>query len=329
MEIRMFDESFAESVTALWNSLCISEMPYKSFSVEGFKNKFIENSNFRYEGTFVGIENGRIIGFINSIYKKEFLAGETFENTPGYITIVIIDKAFRHMGYGTALLKKAEEYLKNAGKTIASVDFFNPINLEWYIPGKGEHDHPNAPGVDVSGSGYEFMKKNGYMERTKEVSMYLDLKQFQINENIYGKIEELRGKGIELGYYDKYRHNGFDELFTDLRNEQWRKEIMDNIMMPRPYPVLVAADNGKICAFTGPVKVQQSGRGLFTGIGVDTAHRSLGIGTALFFMLCESFKEAGAEFMSLFTGQRNNARAIYEAAGFIAVKEWALFRKEI
>ena len=40
-----------------------------------------------------------------------------------------------------------------------------------------------------------------------------------------------------------------------------------------------------------------------------------------------SLKEQGASFMSLYTGEDNPARNIYEAAGFKIVRSWADMRK--
>ncbi|TVR54608.1 MAG: GNAT family N-acetyltransferase, partial [Spirochaetaceae bacterium] len=42
---------------------------------------------------------------------------------------------------------------------------------------------------------------------------------------------------------------------------------------------------------------------------------------------CMGLKQIGAEFMSLFTGEANPARNIYEAAGFKIVRTWANMRK--
>jgi GNAT superfamily N-acetyltransferase len=329
MEIVKFNDNQTAGIVDLWNSSCANETPYKPFTGEGFISKFIKNPHFDYEGTFAAFEDGRLVGFANSIYKKEFLPGETFQNTPGYVTFILVHKDYRRRGYGTMLLKRVEEYLSQSGKKRIHMDFFNPINLEWYVPGTRGHDHPNAPGVDMDGLGYEFVKKNGYAERTREVSMYLDLSRFEIDEAVRKKILELEHRGIELGYYDPGRHFGFDGLFDDLKHELWRKEIKDNNSLKNPYPVIIASDKGRICGFTGPIQVQESGRGLFSGIGVDSAHQGFGIGKVLFFMLCDSFRKEGAGFMSIFTGMDNNAKKMYDAAGFKVVKTWALFRKEI
>jgi ribosomal protein S18 acetylase RimI-like enzyme len=330
MEIVRFNDSHIGEVIRLWNKSCKSEMPYKPFTEQGFRDKFINNVHFSYEGTFVAIENGKIIGFSNGLFKNEFLPGETFENTPGYLTFVLVDKEYRNKGYGSLLLNAVENFLISSGKKMLQIIFFNPINLEWYIPGSNDkHDHPNAPGVDVDSYAFEFFQKHGYVVRTKEVSMYLDLAKFQFDEKSLKKLEELREKGINIEYFNKNKHHGFDALYNDLRSELWRKEINDNLALPKPFPIVIASDRGEICGFAGPIEIQPSGRGKFSGIGVDSKHQGLGIGKLLFFMLCESFKKEGAGFMSLFTGIENNAKRMYDAAGFNVVKTWSVMRKEI
>lgn len=329
MEIVQFNDKHIDEVIQLWNESCKDEMPYKSFTREGFIKKFMENPNFSYKGTFVGIIDGRVMGFANGLFRKEFLPGQTHENTPGYLTFILIDKGYRNKGYGTDLLKAVEDYFISNGKKQIQVIFFNPINLEWYVPGTDGHDHNNAPGVDISGPGYEFLKKNGYAERSKELSFYLDLNQFTLSEKTLAKIEELKQKDIYVGVYDKTKHFGFDELFDDLKAEDWRKGVNDNLALDNPYPLIIASHNGKICGFTGPIKVQESGRGWFIGIGTHSAYRGLGIMTILFDMLLDGFKKAGAKFSTLFTGIENPARKTYERAGYSIVKTWAVMRKEI
>lgn len=330
MEIVRLNDSHIRDVVSLWNESCESEMCYKPFTEESFRKKFINNIHFSCEGTFVGIEEGKVIGFANGLFKKQFLPGENFENTPGYITFVLVDRKHRNKGNGSKLLKAAQDFLISSSKKKIQITFFNPINLEWYIPGSGnKHDHPNAPGVDADSPAYEFFKNHGYTVRTKEVSMYLELSKFEMGEKYIKKLQELKEKGITIEYYSKDKHHGFDDLFDDLKNELWRKEIKDNLALSRSFPVIVAADKGHICGFTGPIEVEQSGRGKFSGIGVDSKHQGGGIGKLLFFMLCGGFKKEGASFMSLFTGETNNARRMYKDAGFNVVKTWAVMEKGV
>jgi GNAT superfamily N-acetyltransferase len=329
MEIRNLQEQDIEGVVRLWNDACGAEMPYKPFTPGSFREKFLKNPHYIPEGSFVAIEGDHLIGFANGLYKKEFLPGETHENTPGYFTFVLVDKNHRHKGYGTALYKKAEDFLRKSGKKQIQVIFFNPINLEWNVPGTDNHDHPNAPGVDVSSPGYPFLLKQGFEPRTREVSFHLDLQNYDLPERLIEKQKQLNEKGIFIEYYDQAKHDGFDELFDNLKHEYWRKDIKDNLSLEKPHPILIVNHEGKIRGFAGPVAVQPSGRGWFAGIGVDPDYEGQGIGTVLFCRLMKSFSDIGARFSTLFTGEENPARKIYERTGFQPVKTWAVMRKEL
>jgi ribosomal protein S18 acetylase RimI-like enzyme len=329
VEIVQFIDSYVKDVIRIWNEACDSYMPYKPFDVNGFEGKFINNPHFSYEGTFVAIADDKVVGFANGLYKKSLLPGETHENTPGYITFVLVDRAYRRNGIGQALLGKVEEFLINSGKKQLDIIFFNPINLEWYIPGSDGHDHPNAPGVEYESNAYKLFLKNGYKARTKENSYHCNLDNFKLNEKVISILETLNEKDISIEYYTKLRHVGFDELFDDLKNELWRREIINELEKEDSSPVLVVNHRGKICGFTGPLRVQPSGRGYFAGIGVHSAYGGMGIGTALFSKLCESLGNEGASFMTLFTGENNPARKMYERTGFEIVKTWSVMRKEI
>jgi ribosomal protein S18 acetylase RimI-like enzyme len=329
MEIVQFKDWNIEGIVNIWNHACKTGMPYKPFTESGFREKFINNPHFSYEGTFVAIERDKVIGFANGICKKDFLPGENHENTPGYITFVLVDYVYRRKGIGEALLKKVEDSLVNKGKKQLDIIFFNPINLEWFVTGKEGADHPNSPGVDVESNAYKFFLKNGYKDRARQNSYYMNIREFKLNEKGQNILEGLKNKDISIEYYDSSRHYGFELLFEDLKNEHWKVEIMKEVQGENSSPVLIANHKGRICGFTGPLKVQPSGRGYFAGIGVHSAYGGMGIGTALFSKLCEGLKEEGAAFMTLFTGENNPARKMYEGAGFEIVKTWAVLRKEI
>lgn len=329
ISVKKLEDSYIPEVIELWNTLCREEILYKPLTVNDFKDKFVKNPNFDYDGTFILLEDNKVCGFANGIYKKDYLPGETFENTPGYMTMVMVKRDKRRKGYGRLLVENVEKYLKESGKNSVRIDFFNPVNLQWIIPGTLNHDHPNAPGVDKDGAAYEFFKKIGYIERNVEVSMYNDLSKFELSDEINRKYNKLYNEGISIEVYDKSKHEGLSTFFDNLNNEHWRKDINDNLLLESPLPFLVAAKDGKICGFAGPLEIEESGRGKFCGIGVEPGFEGKGIGTLLFFMLCYNFKKIGAAFMSLFTGENGNARKIYSSAGFEVVRRWALFKKDL
>ena len=329
MDILKFEDRYIPEVVSLWNDHLSRQTQYKPLTGAEFEARFLKDPNFSYDGTFIAVEGGKVIGFANGIVKREFLPGENHENTPGYLTMVVVDTDFRGKGCGSALLQKLEEYFRARGKKNSQSIFFNPIKLEWYIPGTGGHDHNNAPGVDADTPAPAFMERNGYRVLSREVSYHLDLSDFRMSDGALQKQKALSEKGIFTGYYDPRKHFGFDELFDDLGSGDWRKGIMDNLALARPDPVIIAADHGKICGFTGPIRVQESGRGFFVGIGTHSQYRGEGIMSVLFELLMDGFKNAGAKFSTLFTGIDNPARKTYERTGFTIVRNWTVMGKEI
>lgn len=329
MEIKNFSSEHISQVLNLWNHHLCSQTQYKPLTEAEFIKKFLENPNFSYEGTFVAIENGKVIGFANGIVKKEFLPGESDATTPGYLTMIIVDSEYRRKGYGSQLLGRLEQFFRDKGKKKSQSIFFNPIKLDWYIPGTDRHEHNNSPGVDAETPALDFMIKNGYQEGTRQVAYHLDLNGFKMSPSARAKQEELAAKGIHTGYYDKDKHYGFNELFEDLGNGDWKQGIEDNLAKAVPDPVIVAADNGKICGFTGPISAQESGRGFFIGIGTHSQYRGGGIMSVLFELLMEGFVKVGASYSTLFTGIDNPARKIYERTGFKIARNWSVMRKEL
>ncbi len=322
----MIKEMGAGDVTivhGLWNQAAESrDIIHKSISSATFVEKFVTAGPQELKYNLVYQRDGRILGFGNSYHR--------LGTDLGYVSYVLVVPEFRRQGIGSAILAALEAKLREY-ETIKRVNlnFFNPINLEWLIPNTPNHDHPNAPGVDVESPALPFFAKHGYSETARQYSYYRVLEGFQFQPKIAERMQAMKKDDIEVTYYDPTKHHGFDELFTNLGNEDWRQKIMDNINSPKPYPVLVVEQRGRIGGFTGPLYVQMSGRGYFAGIGIHSDFRLHGAGSVLFSYLCEALKNEGALFMSLFTGSTNVARKIYESAGFVVVHEWACMGKEL
>ena len=85
----------------------------------------------------------------------------------------------------------------------------------------------------------------------------------------------------------------------------------------------------QIIGFTGPVDLQRSGRGWFTGICTDPDWGGRGIATVLFNLLMKEFVAEGAAFCSLFTGAQNHAQKIYQRAGLRVTSHWAVLSQSL
>lgn len=255
-----------------------------------------------------------------------FLSGES----RAFLSMIVVKKEMQGQGIGKTLLACLEERLrKESGVSKIEIVFFNPMTFPWQIPGKKTADHPNAPGVDVGSKAYLFFKNCRYRDYAMQNSYYLDLHDYSEPDFAEDIKEGLEKENITIEIYNSDRHYGMEEMIHKFQNPLWEREILgETAKGENSRPILIAAYNGKVIGFTGPLDVEKSGRGYFCGIGVDPDYRGKRISTILFCKLCISLKEKGADFMSLFTGENNPARNIYEAAGFRIVRTWADMRKE-
>ncbi len=324
----------AAKLCLFWNRFAEKEILHKQMDEMDFSKLWMENNQTTQKITLMAMDGQKLIGFANGCY---------VENKPfGYITFVLVDPEYRHQKVGTMLLVALEQELQkiaSAQLEYYDVIFFNPINLEWIIPGTPRHDHPNAPGVDMGSDGFIWLKNCGYRARTYENSFYQPIQNFAYSDAILQKMKQQKQQRLGIAYYDSDKHYGMRELMDNLDSDDWKQHIYGNLEKEHPDPILIAYSErsedldekgrAKAVGFTGPLRVQQSGRGFFAGIGVHSEYRQYGLGKVLFSGLCNSLKEMGAVYMTLFTGEENPARNIYESAGFKIVRSWSTMRRKV
>ena len=321
--IRPMDSQDVEAAAALWNRAAESrDILHKPLALDKFRQKFVEAGPGEVKHNLVAETDGRVIGFGSAYHRP----GADL----GYVTFVLVDPAHRRQGIGGRILSALEARLRESPTlTKIHLNFFNPVNLEWFIPGTPGHDHPNARGVDARSPALPFFLANGYVETARQYSYYRLLEGFEFSPKIAERARALAERGTTVTYYDPAVHYGLNELFDDLGNEDWREKVMSDVNSSNPHPLRIVQREGRVGGFAGPLYVQESGRGYFAGIGIHSEFRGGGAGSVLFSALCQGLKEMGATFMSLFTGKNNVARTIYESAGFEVVHEWACMRKEL
>lgn len=316
-----WDPRYASGVIALWNKEAV-QIGYKELTDASFRRIFTDNPYFDSHCTFVWLENGAVKGFACGCTGDDLPLGKV----AGYLTCIVLAAELSTEAAYKAMLEAVEQRFRELGKTQSEILFFNPMHLPWYIPDTPGHEHNNAPGVPVDSKLYPFLLGQGYRERTRECAMYLPLAGFVIPEDVRMKEAKAEQEGYRVEWYDRNKHGGVGEMLAALGNPLWEREIGQ--CTREGVPVVIAAYQGNAVGFAGPVVRQDNGRGYFAGIGVHPAHEGHGLGTVLFFRLCEALRKVGAEYMSLYTGSTNPARRIYEKAGFRAVREFAVMRKE-
>lgn len=330
MTVRIMGPGDLNRVIRIWNN-CVetSEVVYKPLNESYFQQKFTQNQSYSPAYSLVAQEDGEVIGFINGIAKHQFLPKETHENTPGYITCIFVDKAHRRRGIGTALLSTLIAAFKEDGKHSVACSGENPVKLDWTVPDTPDHDHNNAPGVDMACQGYSFLLGKGFTNKYREVAMYLNLKDYVMLEDFDLRRAKLLSEGIYTGRYDFSLGYDFDGMCDRVGSEYWRSVLQEESAKANPRPTLVATHEKSIVAFTGPVDKQESGRGWFTGICTDPLYEKRGIATVLFNLLMQEFIAEGATFSTLFTGDDNHAQRIYQKTGFCVARRFVVMDRDI
>ena len=346
MLIRNMRPEDLSDIIRIWNE-CVTagEVLYYPLDEAYFRKKFIENEGCEPYGLLVAEQDAHVVGFLHGVAPQTFRGGK-----PGnaYLTVIMVQVNHRKKGIGRALLNAFRERMKQRGAETLFISSVNPVNLDWRIPGTPGHDHNNMPGADAECAGYPFLTRCGFSVRYREIAMYIDLARYHCPSNVGEIRARLRAEGIYTGPYDADWNCGFDRMCDGVGSDYWRDVLRTEIAAwkegkPNPDPrfwadgippkaprtLLTAVHNGEIVGFTGPVDLQNSGRGWFTDICTDPAYERRGIATVLFNLLMEAFVQEGAQFSTLFTGFESHARKVYEGAGMRPARQFHLMSKPV
>ncbi|GAB6990193.1 GNAT family N-acetyltransferase [Paenibacillus pini] len=313
---------YTYAVIALWNEEAVKD-GYKELTVQSMTDIILSNPYFDKDNTFVLLESDQVKGFACGCTGDDLPLGDV----AGYITCIVLSDGYQTDENYQKLLGALEDHFKALGKKQSDVLFFNPMQLPWYIPNTDKHEHNNAPGVPIESKLYKFLLRQGYVERAVECAMYLSLDTFEVPDDIRAKQDKAAASGYTVELFDSDQHVGVEEMLTGFNNPLWQREI--SRYTSEGVPVVIAAQQGRVVGFAGPVIRQDNGRGYFSGIGVHSDHEGYGLGSILFFKLCEAFKNIGTEYMSLYTGISNPAIGIYKKARFNTVKQFSIMRREL
>lgn len=314
--IRNYLPADREAVLRLWNGAGV-KMGYAPLDAAQLDGLLLAHPAFSPELAFILEENETVQGFVSGCVQSD----------RGLISCLLLKDPVNTPENAALLVSALENGLRKAGAATSNVSFWCPLRLPWVIPGTGGHQHNNVPGAPVDLPLHDWLLSLGYQPVSRECGMYLDLDDFQMPQRVTEKARRMAEEGCTVALYDPARHTGLEEMLEALRNPLWAAEIPAAVREGKD--VLVALWGDTVAGFAGPVYPERTGRGYFTGIGVAPRYENHGLGTLLFYRLCRQEKENGARYMSLFTGEENPARQIYDGAGFRVVRKFDVLRKTL
>lgn len=312
--IRNYSTADRADVLRLWNSAGV-KMGYAPLEAGQLDGLLLAHQSFMPELAFVLVENGIVCGFASGCVQQD----------RGFLSCIILDDPVDTLDNTALLVSALEDGLRTAGAAEDHVSFWCPVRLPWVIPGTGGHQHNNVPGAALDLPLHDRLLSLGYAPVSRECGMYLNLEDFRLPGWVMEKAQRMAKVNYTVAVYDPARHTGLPEMLDALHNPLWRAEIPAAVR--EGMDVLVGLCDDTVAGFAGPVYPERTGRGYFAGIGVAPRHAHHGLGTLLFYRLCQQEKENGARYMSLFTGEENPAGRIYEGAGFRVVRKFDVMRK--
>ena len=260
--------------------------------------------------------------FNNKIIKDAILYGY-FEKCvlEGFISLQKTpDKTYVTLLYGVeAIQNELLQHIETDASKEIWFHFFNPKTLSWY-PLENK-THPGKPGVELNTVLYQLLLKRGYVVNSIQELYYLDLSDFKGKNTLYSS------KNLSIDYYNPKIHSGYEAFARNIDAPHWEEVLLNNIHRGKSLPMLVALDNLNVIGFAGPLKVEDSHRGYFAGIGILKEYRGLKLGKYLFNNLCLELKNIGAKYMTLFTGEKNLAKYNYMKARIKVVRQFATMKK--
>lgn len=312
-----FEKRHLKVCVDIWNS-CVGagEVVFKPMDEKTFEETFL-SPNYKSIGVVRENKACEVVGFS---------FGCVCEKT-GYVSYIGVHRDHRRKGIGRELYFELEKEILAENPDVEKIDcmFYNPCSLPWIIPNHAPHEHAGVPGVDMESDAYKFFKSIGFDDYAVQRAYYMPLENFKLPRDFEERKERLINQGVEICYFDKEKHQGFSQLFDNLKNDGWRKGVMSRL----DEKIVVAVKDSRVIGYTGPLIVSPAGRGTFCGVGVHTDYRSYGIGKVIFSTLCYGLKEMGTEYISLFTGEENPAKFMYESIGFMLVRKFSCMRKKL
>lgn len=333
------DKDIPEAAAIYRASYEAGETLYRPLSCQAFERAFLRPGALSYSA----VCGDKLVGFVQGM-----LTDESGEDSPGYLSVVMVAAAYRRRGIGRMLIQMLLAAIREKGKRTAECGWGNPLNLSWMIPETPGHDHNKIPGVPVNSQGYHFLRRMGFEVAHEEIAMYMALKDYAWQGHLTAIQGQLAQEGVTIGRYDPKLGYEFDGMCDRVNSEYWRRALRaetiawltgtpcadslfwaDGVRPKSPRTILAATCGKHVVGFTGPVDLQLSGRGWFTGICVDPLYGRRSIGEILFNLLICEFIQIGATFTTLHTTSDNPAQRIYRRAGLRVVERFAVMSKRL
>ncbi|MGE5576903.1 MAG: GNAT family N-acetyltransferase [Syntrophothermus sp.] len=232
IEIAGYHPGLENKVVELWNITLGRDFP---LTARLFRQNTLENPNFRMTDGFVAEVDGKPAGFALARICREPIGNLGIMEGGGWISAILVHPDFQHRGVGTALYKKAEDYLAGLGvRTIMA----------------GQDVGHFFAGIPASCLGaMEFFQGKGYEIGREVFDLTRDLGDYQTPPETARKIEKLAGRFVIKNCSDSEKGLLLDFFSRNFPGRWWyeAENYLKRGLPPEDY--LIARRAGEVVGF--------------------------------------------------------------------------------
>jgi mycothiol synthase len=312
--IRPFGAQDMAPVVALWNR-CLTKDP---ITEERFWQFFLLDPNFEADGALVAEKEGKVVGFLQAMYRKFPMGSLGLSPEMGWITIFFVAPEHRREGIASRLMDAGLDFLRSKGRTTVMCNGYAP----YYI----------FPGIDVD---YEeanaLMAARGFTLLNEPVAMGMRLEGVRMPAKVHQRWEDLKAEGYEVRLFRREDTipllNMVEQYFP-----HWTPSIIDGLQHGNLETVVAFNKEGEVVGYTewentytDPPK---GAAGRFGPFGVRPDMRNKGIGAVIFYYLIERVTGMGHRYLWFgWAGGRN--LSFYERAGCTVTRRFKFYKKAL
>ncbi len=317
VRIRPYGAGDTAELLRLW----ALSMPQDAIDEAGFLQKVLLDPNFDARGCLVAEVGSQLVGFILALMNRVPLDIEPVDRETGYITVFFIHPDHRRQGIGSALVRRAMDFLRSEGAVQVSVCGY-PRN--YFFPGPDVHLYAGAVAL---------LEKLGFETLYTAIAMHGFLGDFdRLSEvalqDLERRVLDAHGVRVQLITLDYVK-----DLLLMIRahfNPDWVRDARHLLERYGPdcRKLLVAVtDDEQVVGYC-----QWGGfePGRFGPYGVRPDMRGKGIGKLLFHRCLNLMhKERVHSIWLMWTGPEGAAAAVYRKGGMREYRRWAVMRSAL
>lgn len=127
IEYRPFRNIDPPKIVALWDRSDLQRGAATGLRTDAFETINFSQSYFDRNGLIVAIDDGKIIGYVHAGFGQN-ADGSALEKGTGVIAAVVVDPEYRRRGIGRELVRRAENYLSDAGASTIFAGQAEPLD---------------------------------------------------------------------------------------------------------------------------------------------------------------------------------------------------------